>query len=76
MLQKINTEMNEAYKLVSGDPSIDAVSRAAQGQMPLSDKEKRMKDFMVDEKCLDINEAYAMLFESLSIIARSKSPSV
>lgn len=68
--------MNEAYKLITGDPSLTAVSDAAKGQPPLSDKEQRLKDWKPAGMCLDINEAYAMLFESLAMIAKSKSPSV
>lgn len=67
--------MDEAYKLLTGDPSIKAVSQAAKGEIPLSDKEQRMKDFEQDDKCVDINDAYATLFESLAIILKSK-PSV
>jgi len=64
--------MDEAYKLLTGDPSIKAVSQAAKGEVPLSDKEQRMKDYETDEKCQDINQAYAMLFESLAMIIKSK----
>lgn len=73
MLKKINTEpMEEAYKMVGGDPSMTAVSDAAKGEMPLSDKQKRMKDYELQQGCMDINEAYAMLFESLAVILKSK----
>jgi hypothetical protein len=64
--------MDEAYKLLTGDPSIKAVSQAAKGEIPLSDDEQRMKDYETDEKCQDINQAYAMLFESLAMIIKSK----
>lgn len=65
--------MDEAYKLLTGDPSMTAVSEAAQGGKPLTDKQQRVKNFYQDEKCVDINDAYAMLFESLSVILRGKS---
>jgi hypothetical protein len=64
--------MDEAYKLMSGDPAIDAVSEAAKGNVPLTDKEGRVKHFNASQKCVDINDAYATLFESLSVILRSK----
>ena len=67
--------MDEAYKMLTGDPSMTAVSQAAKGEVPLSDKEQRIKDFNQDNKCIDINDAYASLFESLAIILKSK-PSV
>lgn len=89
MLQPID----EAYKMVSGEPSMTAVSDAAQGKKPTTDDEQRMDDYEdknenedsqedttedsneheMDDKCVDINEAYAMLFESLSMILRGKS---
>lgn len=68
--------MDEAYKLLTGDPSIKAVSQAAKGEVPLSDKEQRMADYEVDGKCVDIGEAYANLFESLAVILKSKTHSV
>ncbi len=70
--QKDTDPMDEAYKMVTGDPSLTAVSDAAKGKVPLSDDEQRMKDYKTDERCLDIDEAYAMLFESLSVILRNK----
>lgn len=66
--------MDEAYKLISGEPSITAVSDAAKGDKPLTDEQQRMKDYARknDSMCADIDDAYAMLFESLAVIMRNK----
>lgn len=69
--------MEEAYKLLDGEPSIDAVSKAAKGEKPDTDHERREEEH--EEKsdrfgkgAQDIDEAYANLFESLSVILRSR----
>lgn len=65
--------MEEAYKLISGDPAQDAVSVAAKGGKPETDKEQRMRTLAKpQDMCADINEAYAMLFEGLAGIIRNK----
>lgn len=79
---KTNTDpMDEAYRLLDGKPSATGVSDAAKGLAPKNDNE----DFRDNEEayndrlyggnkqaCRDIDEAYAMLFESLAIIMRNK----
>lgn len=80
--KQANNLMEEAYKMISGDPAIDAVSKAAMGDVPQTDKEKRMADFEQktanygnqageNEATNCIDEAYAMLFEALAMLARS-----
>jgi hypothetical protein len=75
--------MDEAYKLLDGQPSATGVSDAAKGLAPKSDNEDREDNQIAhDERlygsadkkqvCTDIDEAYAMLFESLAIIMRTK----
>jgi hypothetical protein len=77
---KDNDEMQEAYKLLDGEPSATAVSDAAKGEKPKTDFEDR-EDYHEEDLdrregkvkgCTDIDEAYASLFESLSIILRNK----
>ena len=77
MNYKTNTEpMNEAYKMLDGAPSATGVSDAAKGIMPktaMQDTEDQLEaktNRMMG--CHDINEAYAMLFESLAVIMKSK----
>lgn len=101
MIERKQTEdINEAYKNLTGDPSMTAVSDAAMGKKPLTDDEQRMKeadeqdespaheaapgdaeedraegedpDMHCDPKCMDINEAYALLFEGLAAVAKAK----
>lgn len=74
MITKKQTDpMEEAYKLISGDPSQTAVSDAAKGEPPLTDKQQRMRESSkTQDLCNDINEAYAMLFEGLAGIMRHK----
>lgn len=73
--------MEQAYKLLGGDPAGDAVSVAAKGGKPESDDEQRFrtqapKDQVADEddelECGpdDVQRAYAQLFESLATILR------
>lgn len=63
--------MEEAYKLVSGSPAIDAVSVAAKGGVPETDQEQRFRTQSAkDAMCMEIDEAYANLFQALSVIAR------
>lgn len=80
--------MDEAYKLLEGTPSATGVSDAAQGLAPKNDDEDfRDKTEEINERrigtdtpkeesverpsqCLD--DAYAMLFESLAVIMKSK----
>lgn len=80
--------MDEAYKMLSGSPSSTGVSDAAKGVMPQSaaeevdenntQKTQRVMGQADDETtepanyCDDINAAYAMLFESLAVIMKSK----
>lgn len=71
-MNKIIQPLDDAYKLITGDPSMTAVSDASKGEIPLSDKEQRMKEFHQSTRCSGIDEAYAMLFESLSMILREK----
>lgn len=74
MQPKTNTDpMDEAYKLLDGEPAQDAVSQAAKGNVPLSDNEYRMKNAQPDPLCTDINDAYAMLFSALSVIMGKKA---
>lgn len=83
--QKDLNPIDEAYKMVSGDPGIDAVSKAAMGETPMSDEESRVDDFNKKQdpkaaikstpgvpkvSCDDIDEAYAKLFEGLAAIMR------
>lgn len=77
MKEKKQTDpMEEAYKMLDGEPAGDAVSKAAKGEEPESDFEAREdnEDKMVSrfqgKVGAEIEEAYAMLFESLSIIMR------
>lgn len=77
MLKKINTELNEAYKQMGGDPAIDAVSIAAKGGRPETDDQQRMRlgteaAVKAGVRCdpQDIENAYAMLFEALAVIMR------
>lgn len=81
---KIDTNpMDEAYKLLDAKPSATGVSDAAQGLAPKNDDE----DFRENEEeqlerqygggkprpaSCDIDDAYAMLFESLAVIMRHK----
>ena len=65
------TPMEEAYKLLEGQPAIDAVSKAAKGEIPETDKEQRMR-LQGKEIRTSIEEAYANLFESLSMIIRHR----
>lgn len=74
--------MEEAYKMLSGAPAGDGVSRAAKGQMPEQDLQER-EDFQEEKvarqfgepkmNSSDLEKAYAMLFESLAMITRSRS---
>lgn len=83
MLKKINTEpMDEAYKLLGGDPAGDAVSVAAKGGVPETDDEQRMRTMGKTDKtevtaqmCTDIEDAYAKLFEGLAGIMRYRGKS-
>lgn len=100
MIQKEKTDdIDEAYKHLTGDPGMTAVSDAAMGKKPLTDDEQRMKEAdeqdespaheaapgdaaedkaegedsdYCDPKCMDINEAYALLFEGLAAVAKAK----
>jgi len=94
MKDKTNTDpMDEAYKMLDGQPSATGVSDAAKGLAPKNDDEdfreneeekndklygetegEDPKEESQDKKqmCHDIDEAYAMLFESLSVIMRNK----
>lgn len=87
MKTKTNTDpMDEAYKMLDGQPSATGVSDAAKGLAPKNDDEdyrdnqEEKNDRLYDgedapdkkQMCHDIDEAYAMLFESLSVIMRNK----
>lgn len=75
--QKLTDPMEEAYKLLDGEPAIDAVSQAAKGLKPESDAEQRVKNHDaemqrrgLEQGCSDVQEAYARLFDSLADIMR------
>ena len=87
MIQKEKTDdIDEAYKHLTGDPGMTAVSDAAMGKKPLTDDQQRMAEAHeeddeheegempshTDPKCMDINEAYALLFEGLAAVAKAK----
>lgn len=77
---------NEMYKQLTGSPGLTSVSDAAKGEKPetLAEFEESYHDewaskvdgkphtVVSPEECHDIEEAYAMLFESLAMIARHK----
>lgn len=69
--------MDEAYKLLDGEPAGDAVSQAAKGLKPQTafaqaeaDQAGMVKRLRGSQACQDINDAYAMLFEALAIIIK------
>lgn len=72
--------MDDAYKSLDGSPSATGVSDAAKGNQPANDNEQFRDDTNEhndrlygggDAKCMDINQAYAMLFESLAVIMKN-----
>jgi hypothetical protein len=76
---KTNTDpMEEAYKLLDGEPAADAVSQAAQGNVPKTDMEAREDDHdMQTQRFMgggiqDIDDAYAALFGALAFIIQHK----
>ncbi len=56
-------EVSEMYKLLTGTPAIDAVSRASMGELPLTDQQYRMAHAPFDPTQIDM--AYMLLFKAL-----------
>lgn len=83
MKPKQTDPMNDAYKmLMLGAPSSTGVSDAAKGNVPQNDMQEEAAEndqkqvrlgiqSPQDPKCTDIQNAYAMLFESLAVIMKS-----